>query len=177
MPQSQAPHSVHLVGSIGLDTVEDVFNSVGTTLGPYLRRIPDGEIGGRRIWISWQYPLLRANPHLAPDPSGAVRPTNKFQLLTLAPGAKPEDVHFGELNYAREARASYLDFVEARNKDVIPQGLRFHICLPTKISRTAFHSRNLSKSFLKFPKSFIFVMRQSRQACRANSFRQCPLMT
>jgi hypothetical protein len=46
---------VHLVGSIGLDTVEEVFRTVGKLLGPYLRRIPDGEVGGRKLWISWQY--------------------------------------------------------------------------------------------------------------------------
>ena len=40
---------VHLVGSIGLDTVEDVFRDAGQRLGQYLRRIPDGEPGGRRL--------------------------------------------------------------------------------------------------------------------------------
>ena len=77
---------VHLVGSIGLDTVEEVFRTVGKMLGPHLCRIPDGEVGGRKLWISWQYPLLRASTFLRPDPSGAVRPTNRFQLLTLAEG-------------------------------------------------------------------------------------------
>jgi len=74
MTQMTRPTAVHLVGSIGLDTVEDVFRTVGKTLGPYLRRAPDGEVGGRKLWISWQYPLLRANTFLRPDPSGAVRP-------------------------------------------------------------------------------------------------------
>ncbi len=60
--------NVHLVGSIGLDTVEDVFRTVGKELGPHLKRIPDGEVGGRKLWISWQYPLLRANTFLRPDP-------------------------------------------------------------------------------------------------------------
>src|SRR5690242_3257711 len=91
---------VHLVGSIGLDTVEEVFRAVGGLLGPNLRRVPDGEVGGRKLWISWQYPLLRASPYLQPDPSGAVRPTNRFPLLTLAQGVAPSDVHFGELGYA-----------------------------------------------------------------------------
>src|SRR6266849_751855 len=107
---------VHLVGSIGLDTVEDVFRTVGKELGPHLQRVPDGEIGGRKLWISWQYPLLRASAYLRPDPSGRVRPTNRFPLLTLAEGVAPADVRFGELGYAREARASYLDFVAARDK-------------------------------------------------------------
>jgi hypothetical protein len=41
---------IHLVGSIGLDTVDEVFATVGKLLGPHLRRIPDGEVGGRRQW-------------------------------------------------------------------------------------------------------------------------------
>jgi hypothetical protein len=122
---------VHLVGSIGLDTVEEVFATVGKLLGPYLRRIPDGEVGGRRLWISWQYPLLRASTYLRPDPSGAVRPTNRFPLLTLAEGVAPSDVRFGELGYAREARASYLDFVAARDQGELPHDIRFQVCLPT----------------------------------------------
>jgi len=129
--ETYVPKSIHLVGSIGLDTVEDVFHTVGKVLGPYLRRVPDGEVGGRKLWISWQYPLLRASAYLRPDPSGAVRPTNRFPLLTLAEGVKPLDVHFGELGYAREARASYLDFVAARKDGTLPKDIRFQVCLPT----------------------------------------------
>jgi hypothetical protein len=131
MSTGQEAMNVHLVGSIGLDNVEEVFRSVGRLLGPYLRRVPDGEVGGRRLWISWQYPLLRASAYLRPDPSGAVRPTNRFPMLTLAEGVKPDDVRFGELGYAREARASYLDFVAAREHGELPKGVRFQVCLPT----------------------------------------------
>jgi hypothetical protein len=123
--------NVHLVGSIGLDTVEDVFRAIGKTLGPHLKRVPDGEVGGRKLWISWQYPLLRASTFLRPDPSGKVRPTNRFSLLTLAEGVAPADVRFGELGYAREARASYLDFVAARQNGELPKDIRFQVCLPT----------------------------------------------
>ncbi len=122
---------VHLVGSIGLDTVEDVFRTVGKELGPHLKRIPDGEVGGRKLWISWQYPLLRASTFLRPDPSGKVRPTNRFALLTLGEGVAPGDVHFGELGYMREARASYLDFLAARERGELPKHIRFQVCLPT----------------------------------------------
>jgi hypothetical protein len=123
--------NVHLVGSIGLDTVDDVFATVGKMLGPHLCRVPDGEVGGRKLWISWQYPLLRASVFLRPEPSGAIRPTNKFPLLTLAEGVAPADVKFGELGYAREARASYLDFVAAREDGTLPKNVRFQVCLPT----------------------------------------------
>jgi methionine synthase II (cobalamin-independent) len=60
-----------------------------------------------------------------------VRPTNKFALLTLAEGIRPEQVRFGELGYAREARASYLDFLAARDSGEIPKNVRFQVCLPT----------------------------------------------
>src|SRR5215217_5618308 len=43
----------------------------------------------------------------------------------------PSDVRFGELGYAREARASYLDFMAAREKGELPHGIRFQVCLPT----------------------------------------------
>jgi hypothetical protein len=42
------PEHVHLVGSIGLPSVADVFHTCGTLLGRRLQRIPDGEPGGRR---------------------------------------------------------------------------------------------------------------------------------
>jgi hypothetical protein len=128
---SAQPDSVHLVGSIGLDNVEDVFRVVGKMLGRRLKRIPDGEPGSRRLWVSFQYPMLRSSPFLRPDPSGAVRATNKFPLLCMAEGVQPSEVHFGELGYTREARASYLDFCAARQRGEIPARLRFQVCLPT----------------------------------------------
>lgn len=35
----------HLVGSVGLPTVDEVFSTVGRMLGAHLARIPDGEPG------------------------------------------------------------------------------------------------------------------------------------
>jgi methionine synthase II (cobalamin-independent) len=60
-----------------------------------------------------------------------VRPTNRFPLLTLADGVAPANVRFGELGYAREARASHLDFVAAREKGELPNNIRFQVSLPT----------------------------------------------
>lgn len=128
---SQEVNHVHLVGSIGLDNVQEILRTVGLSLGRRIDRIPDGEVGPRRLWVSFQYPLLRSSPFLRPDPGGAVRATSKFPKLTLAEGVKEEEISFGELGYAREARASYLDFVEARKRGEIPAGARFQVCLPT----------------------------------------------
>ena len=136
MTPDGTPTRVHLVGSIGLDTVEDVFRTVGPLLGRRLKRVPDGEPGSRRLWVSFQYPLLRSMPFLRPDPSGALRKTSGFPLLCLAEGAAADDIHFGELGYAREARASYLDFCAARQRGELAPSLRFQVCLPTPMSVT-----------------------------------------
>jgi methionine synthase II (cobalamin-independent) len=111
-----------------------VFSTVGPLLGRRLRRIPDGEPGPRRLWVSFQYPLLRSSPFLRPDPSGALRKTSGFPLLCLAEGVAGDEVSFGELGYAREARGSYLDFIAARKRGDIAPDTRFQVCLPTPMS-------------------------------------------
>ena len=116
--------SVHFVGSVALDTPDEVFAAIGEHCGPYLKRVPDGEPGGRRLWISWQIPVLRANPALAQVGEGQVP-------LRLADGVSPAAIHFGELGYAREARPSYQDFVAAREAGRMPKGVRFQVSLPT----------------------------------------------
>ena len=122
--------SVHLVGSVGLDTVPEVFAAAGKYLGPYLKRVPDGEVGGRRLWVSWQYPLLRASPFLQAEgvPSGS---GVGFPALRVGDDVNPAEIRFGELGYSREARASYLDFLVARERGELPSGVRFQVCLPT----------------------------------------------
>jgi hypothetical protein len=115
---------VHFVGSVALDTPEEVFAAIGQQCGPYLKRVPDGEPGGRRLWISWQIAVLRAHPSLTPIGEGQVP-------LRLADGVKPEGIHFGELGYAREARPGYEDFLNARSAGHIPESVRFQVALPT----------------------------------------------
>ncbi len=121
---------VHFVGSIGLDTVDDVFGSVGAELKSRLKRCPDGEVGGRRLWITWQWPLLRSSPYLQVDEQALI-PGLGLCPLRLGAGARAEDVAFGELGYAREARASYQDFLAARARGQIAPTTRFQVSLPT----------------------------------------------
>lgn len=127
------PNKVHFVGSIALDSVEDVFHEVGTICGRRLRRVPDGEPGARRLWISWQWSVLRASAYLkeaTPQPPHHVA----MPILTVLDGVNPEDITFGELGYAREARASYQDFVAARGRGELPADVKFQVCLPTPLA-------------------------------------------
>ena len=126
------PDKVHLVGSIALNSVEEVFRTTGKLLGRRLRRVPDGEPGSRRMWISYQYPLLRVQPFLKPDPNAA-NPRG-FPPLMLVEGTQLVDIQFGELGYAREARISYQDFCAARERGYLPAGARFQVSLPTPMA-------------------------------------------
>jgi hypothetical protein len=126
--------AVHFVGSIGLDTVNEVFSTVGRMIGPSLRRLPDGEVAGRRQWIQYQFPLLTSMPFLERDPEslkGGYDTPGGYDTLKLVDGVKPEEIHFGELGYAREARISYQDFVRARDAGAFPATTRFQVSLPT----------------------------------------------
>jgi methionine synthase II (cobalamin-independent) len=132
MPDTPAkPDTVHLVGAIGLDTVTETFATVGRILGNRLKRVPDGEPGGRRMWIAWQFPLLRANPFLkavAPPAGGSAI---NFPFMALADGVTAEQLRFCELGYAREAYASYADFKAAKSAGKLPAHVRFQVTLPT----------------------------------------------
>jgi hypothetical protein len=121
---------IHFVGSIGLESSDAVFSAVGKTLGPYLKRCPDGEVAGRRLWISYQWPVLRATSFLEPSSDRTV-PGMGLTTLRVKSGTEPNDIRFGELGYAREARVSYQDFQNAKARGDIAAGSRFQVCLPT----------------------------------------------
>ena len=155
------PTGVHFVCSIGLDTVDEVFRTCGR-LGRRLKRLPDGEPGGRRLWISWQVPLLRASPYLRPigDPMNLIP-------LEVAPGVNPKDIHFGELGYCREARISYRDFRKARQRGDIPADVRFQVSLPTPMA--------VIGSFVRGEGMFT-VLEAYRQAMIAEVRRICKVL-
>ena len=65
MERMVSSNELLLVGSIPLDTPEQVFASFGAPLGRYLSAMPDGEVGPRRHWISRvHYQVLAGHPEL-----------------------------------------------------------------------------------------------------------------
>jgi hypothetical protein len=125
--------NVHLVGSIGLDSSADVFAAVGDTIKPYIKRCPDGEIGGRRLWVSYQWPVLRSNSAIEVARDEVIGEAG-LSRLRIKDGFDPAEIHFGELGYAREARVSYVDFLRAREAGSLASATRFQVSLPTPIA-------------------------------------------
>ena len=136
-----------LVGSIPLDTPEDVFRTFGPAIGDWLAYLPDGEVGDRRFWIdAVAYRVLNGHPQLetigrpAPDEHGpdTWRPQGyhdqfKFRVV---PGV--DEVSFGDpgwrLGYARDAINSWFVFRTLKKEGAIPGHVRFQVCLPLTYS-------------------------------------------
>lgn len=132
---------VHLIGSIPLPDSEAVFRRVAGELGPYLRRMPDGETGERGRWIFFQNMMLRAHPAMEEDPT---EPPFRFvqwdgklvretMRLRFKPGIDPDRVAF-DTGYDRAATQSYAVFSRLRREGVIPSRVRFQVSLPTPMA-------------------------------------------
>ncbi len=132
-----------LVGSVPLDTVEEVMSVFGARLGRYLPAMPDGEVGERRSWVN-RFCYLLFNGHA--DLETLKRPPSVDGLETLLPRKRDEtwefrvrpgvkQVRFGlpglRLRYAHEATSSYFVFKTLREKGALPKDLRFQISIPT----------------------------------------------
>jgi hypothetical protein len=134
---------VLLVGSIPLDTAEDVFSMFGTELGPSLAAMPDGEVGPRKHWISRvHYQVLAGHSELEtarhPQPENNVErlnPRNAADSWLFKVKDGVERVSFGDpgwrLGYARDAVNSFFVFKTLRDKGVLQKHLRFQVSLPS----------------------------------------------
>ena len=122
---------VHLVGSVPFRDAREVFTLVSEALGPYLKRIPDGETGERSDWITWLEPAFAENPALEKsDELFRVHATGTGRIrYRLRPGKTVEDVRFDNLFYADVAKASYTEFAQLKQRGIVPQRCRFQIDL------------------------------------------------
>ena len=131
-----------LVGSVPLETVEEVMRTFGGALGPYLPAMPDGEVGERRSWVNrLSYQIFNGHQDLEtlkrPKPVDGVeqllpRSRDDAWQFRVKPGV--ERVRFGNpgsrLGYARDAVSSYFVFRTLREKGILPKGVRFQISIP-----------------------------------------------
>ena len=113
---------IHLVGSIPFRTPAEVFERVGSILGPRLYSIPDGETGERLGWMGWLEPIFAAHPQLestgqtfTPRASGS-EITGKYRVKA---GVSVEDVEI-------EIQGSVLSIIGARKDRSCAVGVSFH---------------------------------------------------
>ncbi|MEA2191794.1 MAG: hypothetical protein QOI73_1915 [Solirubrobacteraceae bacterium] len=127
------PVGAHLVGSVPLGGVEEVFRRTAGALGDRLRRLPDGEPGPRSDWILWQYPVFSALPQFEVGPPGADT-YRTLPKLRLRDGERSEDIVLDNLGFADAAISSYAIFAKLKRDGVIPAHVRFQVSLPTPLA-------------------------------------------
>jgi hypothetical protein len=128
---------IHLVGSIPFRSSAEVFERVGSILGPRLYSIPDGETGERLSWIGWLEPIFATHPQFestgqkyTPRATGTEF-TGKYRLKA---GVSPEEVCFDNLPFARIALESFRDFERVKRTGALPPSVRFQLTLAGPIS-------------------------------------------
>jgi hypothetical protein len=129
---------LHLIGSIPLDSSEQVFRTLATELWPHLRRYPDGETGERSRWVYFQGQMLRAHPAMEIDPTVPPYPfvqwdgkvVREINQVCFKPAVDPDKVAF-ETGYDKAALASWQVFKRLRDGGTIAKDARFQVSLPT----------------------------------------------
>jgi hypothetical protein len=170
---SEQVDRAHLIGSVPLPDCEQVFRQVGGELGPYLRRLPDGETGERGRWIFFQNMMLRAHPAMEEDPT---EPPFRFvqwdgkviretMRLRFKPDIDPQNVTF-DTGYDRAAVQSYTVFSRLRREGVIPRHVRFQVSLPTPMaSGYMYVSPKARAAYLPvYERALLTALRQIAQA-------------
>lgn len=133
--------TIHLVGSVPLDSATQVLETCAKPLGPYLGALPDGEVGDRSFWIVCQaihvfngHPQIELVNRPAPIDSKEQWMPKDYKdqwRFKLKPDAGP--IVFDDLGYARWAAESYATFKQLRDRGVIPKGVRFQVAMPTPL--------------------------------------------
>ena len=148
---------MHFIGSVPLNSSEEVFCSICDTLGDHVKRIPDGETGERTNWIFFQRKMLAKHPAMEPDVSvpkfqfkqwdGKV--IREVELLKIRDNINLDQLSF-PIGYSEYAIESFKDFERLQLIGKIPSDVRFQVSLPTPFA-TAYNyiSPNGRKEFLK----------------------------
>ena len=122
-----SPRGIHYVGSIPLDTTDEVFRKLCSTAPHHIERLPDGETGPRYYFVRGQvskFPPSIVKPFTLPNP-----PTERPTLEEL-----PSLLKDLETGYDNAAISSYQTFRTLRDEGVIPRGTKLQVGLPTPMN-------------------------------------------
>lgn len=131
--------SVLLVGTVPLQSTDDVMQLVGPALGSRLKRMTDGETGKRSYWITSQAYVLARHPQLEPaghnwDPESGEVPKDGAPKYRLRAGVNAAGFAVPSFGYGAAARESYARFLQHKAQGRIAPGVKFQVTLPTPMA-------------------------------------------
>lgn len=134
-------HNVHIVGSVPLADAEQVFTTLGATLGPHLQRMPDGETGDRLSWVGWFGSVFAQSPvlELSEEIWQVHEQASVHRRYRLKRGASIKDFRLDRLPYGDFARESYGIFRRLRDAGKIRPGTRFQVAFAPAHSAARSH--------------------------------------
>jgi hypothetical protein len=133
-------HPVFFCGGVPADTVEEVFRTLASGVGPRALAYPDGEINDRRYWIAaLPDATYEKSAQLAhrPSPYGEDDRRKEFyRSFAVREGVSEVDLR-GLLPYSGAALASYEIFKGLKADGVIDPGMRFQVATPSAFAAVA----------------------------------------
>jgi hypothetical protein len=123
-------HGLYFVGSMALPNAEEVFRTLGSQVGRWMRWMPDGETGPHN-WIMRFAPVFAAHKDLQPTDLMYRRDRSETTNIQyqLKPGVAIEDVRFDDLPTTRIALDSYALFAKLKSEGAIPAHVRFQVTI------------------------------------------------
>ncbi|KAK4631726.1 hypothetical protein CLAFUW4_02893 [Fulvia fulva] len=133
---------IHLVGSIPLPTTKEVFTTITRALpNGLLTRIPDGEVGERCNFITWQGRILAKKDFLLRETFRKGLKLDPVHLELSAEevedGKKELEAWEMETEWDRFALASWEVSKESKEEGVVGEEVRFLVCLPSAVTMTS----------------------------------------
>jgi hypothetical protein len=123
-----------LVGSLPADSPETALRAGAELFGDLVFALPDGETGPRAAWVGYERErLLRPHPDVetiaeTESPTGIPRHAYETPVFRIREGVT--ELRWESWPRIDDAIGSYALFRELREQGVIPEGLRFQVCLP-----------------------------------------------
>ena len=167
-----------MLGSVPLETPEEVFQVCGRTIGEYLPWMPDGETDERIWWVNMlAYRVYHGHPDIETmkrpprDDNGVEKwkPAHRGELWEFRVKPSVKAVKFGEpgwrLGYTRNAINSYFVFRTLRKQGVIPSDVRFQISLPL--------TNSAIDVFFHNPEDYPLIKPGFEEAMRAEILKMC----
>ena len=126
---------IHFVGSVPLGSIAEVLTTISAAAaGAHVSRLPDGELGGKKGYVSNQRATFERLDAFRPGaPRSDWRRLNsgiqQFALKSLI--AVPAAAEIGELGHARWAIEAYGTFADLKRKGLVRADARLKVAMPS----------------------------------------------